>query len=444
METTLIATNPVKDNMNFVEFNHLLEESTMVIDKEQKKHQENGEYFNIFEITGIKTDEVKMCRMLAEIINPGGTHFLGSVFLKSFVHKVLQIPMEDNELEKTSVYTEYHTDLDRRIDIVISTPYRFIPIEVKIYASDQRAQCSDYYNFAKKLGRKFESKVYYLTLHGSLPRKEGAERLTPIMLNDEIVGYEEIVPISFEKDIYDWLDLCLRDNVLSNKPMILGNLKQFKNILKELCGNMDAELSNKLVDIISENPKTIEAACVIANNIDKAKNDMLCRVLQALENEINKQGLLKEQLNNKFDYKFNDYEAVKNFCGRKRTYPAICYLCKKIDESKEIWFLVEAGWNSLYCGFVIAENGDTPGKLNLSYDEIQKYIKVPRGFREETWWFYREYLLDNDKRRSPDFLYHNETLFQLFDEEYFSCFIKKSIEQIKNLLNDMSCEDVDL
>ena len=437
VEKTLIATNPVKDNMNFAEFNHLLEESAMVIDQEQKKHQESGEYFNLFEITGIKTDEVKMCRMLAEIINPSGTHFLGFVFLKSFVHKVLQIQMEDKELEKASVYTEYRTDLDRRIDIVISTPYRFIPIEVKIYASDQKAQCSDYYNFAKKLGRKFESKVYYLTLHGNLPRKEGTQRLAEILQNGEVVGYEEIVPISFETDIYDWLELCLRDNALSGKPMILANLKQFKNILKELCGNMDAELSNKLADIISENPKTIEAAFAIANNIDKAKTDMLRRVLKALENEINKQGLFKEQLNNKFDYKFNDYEAVKNFCGRKHTYPAICYRYKVIDKSNEIWFLVEAGWNSLYCGFVIAENGDTPGKLNLSYDEIQKYIKVPRGFREETWWFYWEYLLDNDEKKSPDFLHHNKALFQLFADEHFSFFIEKAVEQIKNLVNDM-------
>ena len=123
---------------------------------------------------------------------------------------------------------------------------------------------------------------------------------------------------------------------------------------------------------------------------------------------------------------------------------SLYFLCKKIDESKEIWFLVEAGWNSLYCGFVIAENGDTPGKLNLSYDEIQKYIKVPRGFRKETWWFYWEYLLDNDEKKSPDFLYHNKALFQLFDEEYFSYFIEKSMEQIKNLLIDMNCEDADL
>ena len=427
------VTNTINEEM----LRQMMDQASEIITEEKESFQRSGEYFNLFEITGIKTDEVKMCRMLAEIINPSGTHFLGFVFLKSFVHKVLQIQMEDTELEKTSVYTEYRTDLDRRIDIVISTPYRFIPIEVKIYASDQKAQCSDYYNFAKKLGRKFESKVYYLTLHGNLPRKEGTQRLTEILQNGEVVGYEEIVPISFETDIYDWLDLCLHDNALSDKPMILANLKQFKNILKELCGNMDAELSNKLADIISENPKTIEAAFAIANNIDKAKTDMLCKVLQAIENEINKRGLFKEQLNNKFDYKFNDYEAVKNFCGRKRTYPAICYLCKKIDESKEIWFLVEAGWNSLYCGFVIAENGDTPGKLNLSYDEIQKYIKVPRGFREETWWFYWEYLLDNDENKSPDFLHHNKALFQLFADEHFSFFIEKAVEQIKNLVNDM-------
>ena len=38
VEKTLIATNPVKVDMNFAELNHLLEESAMVIDQEQKKH----------------------------------------------------------------------------------------------------------------------------------------------------------------------------------------------------------------------------------------------------------------------------------------------------------------------------------------------------------------------------------------------------------------------
>ena len=108
------------------------------IEADSKERQSNSADFNIFKITGIQSDEVKMCRMLAEIINPSGTNKKAMFFLKSFIEQVLEIKtMYEEELASAKVYTEYHTKTDRRIDIAIVTNKRFIPIEVKIYAKDQ-------------------------------------------------------------------------------------------------------------------------------------------------------------------------------------------------------------------------------------------------------------------------------------------------------------------
>ena len=82
--------------------------------------------------------------------------------------------------------------------MVIITPQRFIPIEVKLYADDQKNQCFDYFNFAKSKGV-IASKVYYLTIDGHLPYEN--EGLTPIVADNEVVGYEEIIPLSFSKNV---------------------------------------------------------------------------------------------------------------------------------------------------------------------------------------------------------------------------------------------------
>ena len=63
---------------------------------------------------------------------------------------MLKIEICDAELKTAKVYREYQIDDSRRIDFAIKTSEKFIPIEVKIYASEQQNQCFDYYLEAKK------------------------------------------------------------------------------------------------------------------------------------------------------------------------------------------------------------------------------------------------------------------------------------------------------
>lgn len=218
----------------------------------QKKDAKNSESeFNIFKITGIATDEVKVCRMLAEIIKPNGTHNRGTFFLSSFMKKVLSLDISDDEINQTRVYVEYHTEFDRRIDIALITPHRFIPIEVKIYAADQPRQCRDYYDFALAQHKTEESKVYYLTLDGHLPHKDGTVGLTPIKDNNAVIGYKEIIPLSFGDDICEWLLWCLEQKEVSENPMIELNLRQFTDVLERISGRMDRKMKDSISECIS-------------------------------------------------------------------------------------------------------------------------------------------------------------------------------------------------
>ena len=97
----------------------LLSEVYKILEEHKQNRIKNGDDFNIFKITGIQSDEVKICRVLAEIIDPMGSHNKGVFFLRLFMKNVLRIDVSEDELATAKVYVECHTVADRRIDITI-------------------------------------------------------------------------------------------------------------------------------------------------------------------------------------------------------------------------------------------------------------------------------------------------------------------------------------
>lgn len=415
----------------------LLLEVSKVLKKHKQNRIKNGDDFNIFKITGIQSDEVKMCRMLAEIIDPMGTHNEGQFFIRSFIKKVLYLDIAEDELASARVYVEYHTGADRRIDIAIVTNRRFIPIEVKIYAEDQTRQCRDYYDFALSQKKSEVSKVYYLTLDGHLPQKSGTEGLTPIENDNMVVGYEEIVAISFRKEICTWLEECLEEPELAEKITLRTNIEQFLFVLGELSGNMSKKLNQEISNLISGNSKTFAAASAIAENVQEAKKEMLYNLFSSLELKLANYGFKYELVEDKCNYRHNNNEAVERFYNGRKTWPSLTYRCKKIDKTKEIWFRIEVDYN-LYCGFVLAENNENTLDASQYHELIKEHMEMPHGFEDESWWFYWEYLLNDDTDSTPNFVNTNDVMIKMFDKEYFELFIDKCVERIIELIKEMN------
>lgn len=84
--------------------NFLIQEISGIHNKNELIKRKTGGYYNIFEIAGIATDEVKMCRVIYDLINPKGRHSQGNTYLKLFIEHVLKlhIPL----LENVQVYRE--------------------------------------------------------------------------------------------------------------------------------------------------------------------------------------------------------------------------------------------------------------------------------------------------------------------------------------------------
>ena len=55
-----------------------------------RHRKQSGEDFNIFSVMSMESDEVfTHSALLAELLNPSGSHGLGSAPLKLFVHRIL-------------------------------------------------------------------------------------------------------------------------------------------------------------------------------------------------------------------------------------------------------------------------------------------------------------------------------------------------------------------
>jgi len=420
-------------------YDKLIKDVQNIINEYRDNKGKKGELFNLLEISGVNTLEVKMCKILAEIINPAGSHGQGTLFLRSFMNEVLNIYIDDEDFEKTIVFTEYSTNENRRIDIVILTPSLFIPIEVKLYAKDQKSQCFDYYKFAKSKNND-ASKVFYLTIDGHLPYE--SDGLTPIKENNEIIGYQEIEPISFSYDISNWLDSIVL--AVIDKPQLHTSFVQLKNAIDNLNGNVDKELKLKIEDLISENSVNMGVALTIAECLNAAKEKLIIKILGSLEEKFEKLEYPLEQLRNKYDYKYNNYYNVHNYYVKKglKVFPALVYRYKKLNAGKEIWFMIEIGsYGRIYCGFVTAKKSENIGKVCLADSELKLNIRTPFGMNKDEWWFYWEYLPTHTgefyPETNPDFKSCNDAFQKLFDNAPFESFIDLCMERIQIILDNM-------
>ena len=210
--------------------------------------QEKGEFFNVFNTIGLRTEEVRLhSAFIAELMNPKGSHGLSYRFLQAFL-EVIDLPND---------YIDYHrcsqnivervigpvTDKEGgRIDIIIEDGNHAVIIENKIYADDQTNQMLRYNNYGRK---NFPEgyKLVYLTLDGHYPDN----------CSLGCVKYPYITA-SYEKNIVEWLEKCY--SIAERKPLVQSVIKQYCELVKQITNtDMDTKYRNDLMSVMlaSEN-----------------------------------------------------------------------------------------------------------------------------------------------------------------------------------------------
>lgn len=236
-------------NIDFRELENVLIKlyGKIEIIEELQKHK--GDKFNIFSILKMERLEVRThSAFLYELINPKGTHYQDDKYLRIFVDEVLKI--EDFDFVNVKVDRETLIDANRRIDFTIENDDYYVAIEMKIDATDQDKQLSDYFEYAKKQKQEF-SKVYYLTLDGRDADEKSAKEV-------------EYKKISFQFDILNFIEKSIEKS--ANLPIIRESLIQYKNLILNITNQTTQELQMESIKFINSSDMA-RAANYMSNNL---------------------------------------------------------------------------------------------------------------------------------------------------------------------------------
>ena len=223
---------------------------------QQEERNRKGENYNLFSILSIERYELKHSALIANLLDPKGSHGCGDAFLRAFFEIALKertYLFEDCTLPHS--YTEYYTgpiagDTGGRIDILVeskSSHYGLI-IENKIYAGDQDKQLTRYDNYGKKTFGAGRYLLVYLTLFGSEASKESTATKSA-----EEVGY---LRLSYAEDILRWLEQCVR--LADNKPLVRESLNQYIRTIKQLTyQDMNQENIQEIIELAVDHPEVV-------------------------------------------------------------------------------------------------------------------------------------------------------------------------------------------
>ena len=229
------------------EINTLLNQAKLILEKSKVSQQESrlrGEQFNIFHACGVNHYETTHSAILAEFLNPQGSHGQGDIYLKEFLAIIGENEvLSPFDTSTASVTTEY-TLPDGRLDILITnTKNQAIIIENKIYAEDQWKQLKRYNEFAAKKYHEGNYAILYLTLWGD----EASEQ------SGNGVAY---TCISYRETILKWLGCCIQ--ISAQKPLIRETMIQYANLIKELTNQaMEQKYKNEFLELMANNAEIV-------------------------------------------------------------------------------------------------------------------------------------------------------------------------------------------
>ena len=212
--------------------------------REQEQDPQQAHRFNVLDY--LKTDELGLSRIIADLLDPQATHGQDLFFLRKLLLALKEFtqfdPGDDLERCQVSVERERITTANRKIDIVVEivdgrSRYA-LTIENKPYADDGEHQVRDYLRFLRgEYARDFL--LIYLSPTGEGPSDWSISRK---QLHANWTGRFAILPYhrgpgawiedAFEAfrvpcSLTDWLDACQAECKVDRLRWFLGDILQF-------------------------------------------------------------------------------------------------------------------------------------------------------------------------------------------------------------------------
>jgi len=345
---------------------NLLEQVTLITKRYEEIAKATGEDFNIFQTLGLQTKELSHSKIIAELLNPEGSHGKGNAFLKLFLG--LAGIAEPQKFENATVEIEKAAK-DGRVDIAIAGNQATIIIENKIYAGDQDEQLARYRQSFPN------ATIIYLTLDGHAPSESSTKGSKNAY--DMLLSYERII---------DWLEQCREKS--ADFPYLRETLAQYINLLKLLTGQTRRkEMSKEIAEAVVKSPENVIAAFEIAANGEQIKKKIILeRFWPAMENLAKKHGLSLECNKDKEKCCLEQYWAFS--------------LCNELLRKNDIRIGFQFQWKnleSLIYGIVIyskTENETEAKAIFNAENPLRKHIKDAGGNPSSPWWLFHGKLYD--------------------------------------------------
>lgn len=226
----------------------------------QQERLRRGERYNLLSILGLSTYELKHSAIIANLLDPQGSHGCGDAFLRAFF-EVLAIPYpwarDEQITSRREVYAGPVTDsTGGRIDILVSGKSYGLIIENKIYAEDQSKQLLRYDAYGREHFARYD--LIYLTLYGCEASQESASTQTGQSAKHR--------PISYADQVLAWLTQCAR--LAYDKPLVRESLNQYIQTIKQLTyQDMSQEYINEIIALGVDNPEVVTILSSQRDNI---------------------------------------------------------------------------------------------------------------------------------------------------------------------------------
>ena len=287
------------------------------IRKLHKSAERTGGNFNFFSFLSMERNEVKHSAIIAELLNPNGSHSQRTLFLKLFLKQlqatILNSSSESsgrlrsfleqleptidasNELTGFIVRTEeYVPELKEQekgfLDIVIESDDAYIVIENKIDTVDAEGQLEKYCKHIETIKKQTKA-LLYLTPKGDEPTKYSHPQ-------SEIV-FEKL---SYCGDIATWLDSCITK--VSGPPRILDTLHQYQMTVRKLTGQLPPEVEDILNGIGEKND-------ILKDDIIKGvQRELQCEFWKELKERLVKEQLVDQNARFQLYKSVDDYEEI--------------------------------------------------------------------------------------------------------------------------------------
>ncbi len=283
--------------------------------------------------------ESELYYSIYELLSPRKNPERWQLYLELFDKHVLRLKMTKKELESARVFVDdrkapeedrYHMQFIenklKRIDLLIITNKRFIPIEVKIDADDQPNQCRDYWREAEKYHETYSLSeppvLYYLTPEGDFPSWESVGdigyEVCPFIRSDKIDD------VAFCSEGFSWIADCE-----DNPPKDIFQRNNLERLYDEIYKMANRNYLQRQVEEIMRKFFTA---------LDNRFDENFCR-----KHHLKRGGNRRVEIGDCYTYK----RFIDRFFGRAFSWPSICLYCTdsagnviKFDEDKELWFRV--------------------------------------------------------------------------------------------------------